>query len=405
MQKNFLYLAIRYLFTKHFDASIKLITKICFIGILIATCSLALVISVMTGFEQATYQKMQSIYPDLIIETYQNPFDLHQLDPFCGPQGIAHCCTHKHAQVFLCNVADQNKPATVLLQGIVPHDEAQVSSIAQKIILPAAQPLQNLVCKDHIVIGASMAKNLNLEVGDQAMILYCDEPAVSLCMNFDHATVTIAGIFKTGIEELDTGMALCHQKDFDAWFKDHEIDQIHMKLNRLQDEPTIRQSIDRTLHCDVYSWKDLYPTLLSALKLEKYAMAFILFLIVLVASMNIIALINMTITQKNKDIAILLCYGMKTKDIKKIFISMSSIITTTASLCGLTCAWIIGKLLQTYPCIKLPDNIYDSDFLPVTLELSVFFVILIATILISVLASIFATAHVRRIKIISTLKS
>ena len=212
-------------------------------------------------------------------------------------------------------------------------------------------------------------------------------------------------IFKTGIDDLDNSMLFCHHDFFDQLFLHHPTDQIHLKLANIKDEPETLKKLQDTLLCDVYSWKDLYPTLLSALKLEKYAMIFILMLIVFVASMNIMSLISMYITQKKRDIAILLCFGMAQTAIKKIFIAMSMMIAAVASLIGLILAWLIGIMLQTYPFIKLPDNVYDSDYLPIQLELSVFCAIFTVTILISIVSCLFATNHVAKIKIVETLKT
>ena len=72
------------------------------------------------------------------------------------------------------------------------------------------------------------------------------------------------------------------------------------------------QKLRHRLGLDVYSWKDLYPSLVASLKLEKYVSFFILALILLVASMNIISLLFMQITQKRPTIALLQAMGMST---------------------------------------------------------------------------------------------
>ncbi len=407
MRKNFLHLAIRYLFTKHHEATIKLMIKICFIGILIATCSLALVISIMNGFEQATYQKMQSIYPDLIINMQNQHLNLNKIQELIVNPKLYIKCTssQKYHQALLCNPSLEHTPCMTMIRGIIPQNEELVSNIADKIISPKGSKLSTLIYDNQILIGAHIAEDLNLCLNDEIFILCSSEESVSLCINFSQHPAIIAGVFKTGIEELDNSVLFCDQTFFDQLFYNHPTDQLHIKLKNLTYEQTTLQKLKETLKNDVYSWKDLYPTLLSALKLEKYAMFFILMLIIFVASMNIISLISMYITQKKRDVAILLCLGMNQQDIKKIFMSMSIMIATVASLIGLALAWMIGIILQNYPFIKLPDNVYDSDYLPVKLELFIFFVIFILTILTSMIACWYATQHVSKIKIVETLKS
>lgn len=407
MCKNFLYLATRYLLTKHHEATIKLMIKICFSGILVATGCLALVISIMNGFEQATYQKMQSIYPDLIINVHDQSDIVQNLSIFMkNPNSnISHFAPEKYGQALLCNPNIDQTPSTLTIRSISPEDEINVSNIASKIISPKNKSLPELITENQILVGSSLAQNLELEIDDEVYLLCCQEPANNLCMNFIHHPVIIAGVFKTGLDELDSGMIFCHSDFFDQMFTSHPLDQIHIKLTHLKQEQQTLKDLKEFYNFDVYSWKDLYPTLLSALKLEKYAMIFILMLIVFVASMNIMSLISMYITQKKRDVAIFLCFGMTQTEIKKIFITMSIMIACGASLIGLTCAWTIGLLLKNFPFIKLPDNIYDSDYLPIELELSVFCAIFVVTILISIISCLYATSHVKKIKIIEILKS
>lgn len=407
MCTNFLYLALCYLLTKHHEATIKLMIKICFSSILVATCCLALVISIMNGFEQATYQKMQSIYPDIIIECNQETDTFQRLTQFMKTHNshILHIAPQKYGHALLCNPNLDQTPSTLSIRAIIPEDEMLVSNISSKIISPKNQYLPDLVLNNKILVGSCIAQNLELEIDDEVYLLCCKEPSTNLCMNFTHHPVIISGIFKTGIDELDSAMIFCHHHFFDKLFCKHPIDQIHLKLTNIKDEQQVIKNIKEALPTDVYCWKDLYPTLLSALKLEKYAMIFILMLIVFVASMNIMSLMSMYITQKKRDVAILLCFGMPKQAVRNIFVAMSIIITFSASLIGLVLAWIIGIMLQRYPFIKLPDNIYDSDYLPIQLDLSIFCAILILTILIGLVACLYATSNIAKIKIIETLKS
>ena len=105
-------------------------------------------------------------------------------------------------------------------------------------------------------------------------------------------------------------------------------------------------------HLDVFTWKELYPALVAALKLEKYAMFFIFALITLVASMNIISLIFMQIIQKRPDIAIYQALGMHNRTIINLFRLMGIGLATIAAIAGLFAAFIAGLLLEKYPFIS-----------------------------------------------------
>lgn len=407
ISKNVFYLAHRYVRSKHQHKSIQIMIHVCSLGILIATCALALVISIMTGFEQATYEKMQSIYPDLIIDGEGQSFDEQTTSDFFQHDhlGIKAWAPQRINQALITYSDNPDNPTMVIVHGIEPNREPLVSKIASKVIAPKNSNLQQLVQQDGIMIGSKLAENLNLQIGDNAYILYSNGPQTTLNIRFKQYPIVISGIFKTGIEDFDINLVYCNSNLFDELFPQQGITHIYVKLTDKKLEKQVQTFLKNNLNASVYSWKDLYPTLLSALKLEKWAMFLILILIVCVASMNIISLIFMYVTQKQRDIIILLCMGMKRTKIRSIFICISMWIAIPAAFIGLALAWIIGIILQHYPCIKLPDNIYDTEYIPVKLELPIFCAILVITILISLLASMYATKNIDRIQIVELLKT
>jgi len=407
ISKNVFYLARRYLWSTHQHQSIQVMINVCAVGILIATCALALVLSIMTGFEQATYKKMQSIYPDLMIDSNGQSFDESSLEDFFKENhtGIAAYATQNITQALMTYEDNTDSPTMIIMRGIDPAQESHVSNIESKIIHPSGAKLEELLDQDSIIIGSKLAENLNLEIDDTAYILYTTNKQSSLHVKFKQYPVIIRGLFTTGIEDFDASLLYCNQKLSARLFPETGITHIHIKLQDKNQETAVCNHLKQKLNAPIYSWKDLYPTLLSALKLEKWAMFLILILIVCVASMNIISLIFMYVTQKQKDIIILLCMGMTRKKIRQIFLCISMLIAIPSATAGLTLAWIVGTLLQYFPCIKLPDNIYDTQYLPIQLELPIFCAILVITIIISLLASLYATRNIDRIKMVELLKT
>ena len=405
--KNFLLIAIRYLQTKQKNSALKSMIKVCILGIFIATCALALVVSVMQGFETATHEKMQSIYPDLIIDSHNQSLNMDKLGPILESPNyqIASYSEQYTAQALLYNDEYEQAPTVICLKGVNPAKESTISKLEQKIVKSSEKNLlANIIHDDQILIGNKLAQNLNSSLHDTLQLLYTDEEPEQLHVTFQKKKVTVGGIFKTGIDEYDSNIAYCSIKLFQQLFPDNRITQVHIKLYDKKDASETIAQLKSRLHVDVYSWKELYPALVSALKLEKYAMFFILLLIVIIASMNIISVIFMFITKKNKDIAVLLCFGMSTFKIKLIFITISLLITIFATSTGLLTAYLIGRIIQKYPCISLPDDAYLLTHLPIQLDPLIFCVIFISSILITLIASIVSIRHINDINIVQILK-
>ncbi len=404
ISKNIFYFAKKFTKSEYQHTSVKIMIKICQTAIVIATCALALIFSIMSGFEEATYKKMQSIYPDMIINCDQPDFDSESFETIASSHTkfIKNYSEQKINQILFSPENNDENPLMVIIKGVNPLQESLVSNVETKII-STEKKLSNILKKNKILIGSKLAKNLDLKIGDTVYLSTLSTN--SFCgITLNQNPAVINGFFKTGIEDFDVTLLYCNQDLYNEIFPDSEITHIHIKLTDKKFEQDLKNILSQQMHLDIYSWKDLYPSLLSALKLEKWVMFLILILIICVACMNIISVIFMYITQKQRDIAILLCMGMNRKKIQYIFITFSQLITIPAAILGLIIAIIIGIFLQNYPLIKLPDNIYDTDYLPIKLELHIFCVILIVIIFISLIASWYATKNIKKLKIVELLK-
>lgn len=406
IQKNFLLIALRYLRTNQKDSSIHSMIQICFLGICIATCALALVVCVMEGFEHATYQKMQSIYPDLILDTRGSEIDIEALRPILQEEQyhITQISEQRLGQALLYN-HEYASPTVIYLRGIEPKHEEVVTALSLKTVHPEKNNrLSDMIHDNQIFIGKKLAQQLHLNVQDEAKFLYSHDEPEQLTITFQQSPIVIGGIFKTGIDDFDNNLVFCSAEFFDSLFPDQGITQVYIKLADRKYEQQTCQLLQKRLNVDVYSWKNVYPALVSALKLEKYAMFFILLLIVLIASMNIISLIFMYVTQKKKEIALFICFGMPLYKVRRIFIFISLYISFFATTVGLTLAYCIGLLLQKYPIITLPDEAYITTHLPIKLDPTIFCVIFIASLLLSFCASLISTKKLKKINIAQTLK-
>ena len=139
----------------------------------------------------------------------------------------------------------------------------------------------------------------------------------------------------------------------------------------------------------VEDWQEQNASLFSALKLEKYAMGIILLLIVLVASFNIVSTLIMVVRDKVREIGILRTMGLRGSDITRIFVLQGVVIglvgTSLGAVGGLGLAWV----LDTYEFITLPGDVYFIDRLPVNIDPLDVGIIIVASLLISFLATLY----------------
>lgn len=356
----------------------------------------------MTGFESATQEKIQGIYPDIIIEAPTGSFlDAPPLLEHLKKHhsNISRTCTYSTQQV-LAQIPNTQEPTMVCMLKGITADEARVTNLHTKYKLDENAQLKG----PRVLIGKTIAETLERDIGDELTIMYSADPHTRLDkIRFSSLPVTIVGLIDTGIAEYDNTLILANQDFITSLFDEECIQQIGIKLADASTAQQLTQQLKKLPDLNAYRWQELYPSLVSALKLEKFAMFFILGLIVLVASMNNISLLFMFITAKRKEIALLKMMGMSTRTIMLIFLLFNLLITSAAALFGLACAYGAGLLLQTYPFIELPDVYYVSH-LPVKLEPIMFLIIFGLVILLGILSALLPLFSIKKINITQTLR-
>jgi lipoprotein-releasing system permease protein len=404
-----LLLAYRYLRGTAEEKNIATMVKICFIGIFIGTFALTVVAAVMKGFEQVAHEKIQGINPSLVMRGYGNPLAYEAIVRLVNeelPQIEALAPSQSRHVIFRSPTTDDLNNV-MILKGIDSQRELLVTRLGSKIVArsSAQENLTELLQGNQVLIGNSLAQHEGLGLGDQLTLYFVADHMAHQKINLESTQVIIAGTFDTGIEEYDTGIIFCSLNFLLSLFPDAGVGQIALKLIPGASQKLIKeQLIKRFEGLEIYSWEDLYRPLVAALKLEKYAMFLILALITLVASMNIISLLFMHITQKRGDLAILQALGYSRRSLYAIFMWMGLLLSLTASLLGELAAACTCWILNHYPFITLPD-VYYTTHLPAHLDASLMVIVFFVTLALGLLATALATRQLQRIVVAQILRT
>ena len=147
------------------------------LSIFIGTFSLALITAIMNGFEKTVHTKMQNIHPQATIYSSGSPLNLDAIETLIkkefqevtaiSPQSIGH--------VILQTDDEEGElaPSVAILKGVNPSQEAAVSAIDNKML--KGQSITTAMHNDHIVIGKSLAQQLDVAVNDKMPLLYLEQ--------------------------------------------------------------------------------------------------------------------------------------------------------------------------------------------------------------------------------------
>jgi lipoprotein-releasing system permease protein len=404
-----LLLAYRFLKSSSQEKALSTMISICFVSIVLGTGSLTLVAAIMKGFEAATYKKLKGIHSDLIIDGSGKNIHYGKLKRVLADEYQDSVSSSSPTSVHHVMLQSQNskidtsfESSICLLKAIDPITEPQVSTL-HEMMTKHYGLLSESLTYDSIALGEALAERLRVSLGSIVTIVYQaegqkDGDTISL----ERKQVTVKALFKTGIHEFDEQVIIASYALVNQLYPER-ITHVALALKDESKSLEIQRSLQKRLSLEVVSWKDLYPPLISALMLERYAMWLILMLVTLVASLTIIALLYMYTKHKIVDIALLKSMGMADRAIKELFLWIATIITCSATFCGIVLAAFLSWLLNTYPFITLPDVYYVSH-IPATLDLPIIASVWVFALLISICAGLFPNNSLHTIRITQILR-
>lgn len=399
-------LAWRFLWSANREPAVASMVRVCFLGILIGSCALTLIACIMQGFETATRQQLQSIHPELMIRGGQDTINYEKISTVLKTEfpEISDFAPMLQRYALVKQEDSSDDEVIVQLTGIDPEAQARVSCLERMIVNPAGvitrQTFSQLLVGNQVVIGTKLAQALGLSIDDTFTLVYMTNRADG---RVGQVPVRIVGLIKTGIDEFDTGLVLANYAFVHNLFPDQTVSQVGLKLATGMDEKTVLHKLRARIPLEIVAWHELYPALLVALRLEKYVMFFVITLICLVASMNIISLLFMLLTQKRSVIALLRACGCSMRIINITFVLIGIFIGISAALIGLALSVGIGLLLRNYPLIQLPD-IYYTQYLPITLHPLIFLSVFCVVLAMSIFATLIPLKRIASINIADVLR-
>lgn len=387
------------------EKTILTMTIVCFLSIVVGSCALALVAAIMHGFEQETRAVVQGIHPDIIINGGGQALNYSKIKELIAQdykESVIGISPSMQGHVLIKTPDSEGISGLVILMSIDPQTETSISRL-EKLIKQPAQPLTEILEGGRVLIGQSLADSLAVKPGDALTLLFSPDLGSADTISLEQHPALVGGIFKTGIEDLDAHVIFSSLDLGKTLFVDQGITQVGLKLRDSGREKQVLSSLREKLDLTIFSWKDLYPALLSALMLEKYAMFFILALIAIVASINIISLLFMYIAYKKTEIAVLRTLGFTQRDILTLFISIGVGVGLSGALVGVSLASMLSFVLNRYPLIPLPEVYYVSH-LPAHMTLPISLAVVGLVVLISFLAALIPARHISSLDVAVLLK-
>jgi lipoprotein-releasing system permease protein len=298
----------------------------------------------------------------------------------------------------------------VVIRGVDPEQEANISDLQKNLtegkLIHLDQAPQSAsdyeagIQRKGIILGVALANSLGAHVGDVLGILSPSVRMTPLGIIPKIKMVEVVGIFESKMYEYDANLAFISISSAQSLFGMKErVTGIEIKVADIDAAGDIAVTIRNTLGYPYFArdWMEMNRNLFSALKVEKVTMFIILVLIILVAAFNIISTLFMVVMDKAKDIAILKSMGATRRSIMRIFSMQGLIIGVCGTVLGCIGGFtmvpnlnnIVALVEKIFGIKVFPPDVYYLDALPSQIQWFDSFMIVIFSIVICFLASLY----------------
>ncbi len=383
------FVGLRYTRAKRKNHFISFISTTSMIGIALGVAALIVVLSVMNGFQEELRARILGVAAHVqITQANQRLSDWQELQ-----NKVIHAPHVQSAAPFVMAQAMLSGTDAVqgtIVRGVLPEYEKKVSELSSAMKIGQLQQLK--AGEFGIILGADLAQNLGVVVGDKITVMAPQGQVTPAGMVPRIKQFTLVGLFQIGMYEYDAGLALIHIEDAAKLFQmGDQVSGLRLKLDDLFLAPQVTHQLAETTLADypetyyLTDWTQEHANFFRAVQMEKRVMFIILTLIVAVAAFNIVSTLVMAVADKRADIAILRTFGASPQSIMRIFVIQGAMIgfvgTVLGGLFGVLIALNIGTIVpfiehlfhveflakDVYYISELPSHLLWSDVLTIML--------------------------------------
>ncbi|MFB9994896.1 ABC transporter permease [Deinococcus oregonensis] len=211
-----------------------------------------------------------------------------------------------------------------------------------------------------VLLGASLARSVGAFAGDEVRLLNSTQR---------RTTLRVKGVFSTGNYLIDSAYAFTNLGTLQALQQTPNITGYQLRLRDPATAPAVGLALTQRLPYSALPWQNLYGTLLDQLALQKRVIAFVVFLIVIVAAFGIANVLTLAVFEKTQEIAILRAIGATRNLITRVFVLEGLVLGFSGLLLGNLLGLAISAYFTVRP-FQLPGDLYFITALPVEVRLT-----------------------------------
>lgn len=367
----------RFLLSPRAGSLVRTIAWLSIVSVAMGVMSLVVVVSVMNGFHESIRKRLLAAEPHLVIALDKRP-----------TQGLglkANLEDRLLAMGAEMDLIDRQDVVIRTAEGVFSGAEARgVESVALKRLLHAVDETNSISSKNstvevplsstidaellpgEIMMGAELARGLGLFEGDKVTVIAPEALLLPPGEVPRFERLTIKRLLTTNVADLDgklfmygrgrslngLGATASRRTEVEVWLPRAELAR-ELKQSITAENSDLKPTA-------VQTWEERNSALFQALRLEIFSIGLFLSLSTMIAGFSIVTVLLILITQKRKEIGLLMSIGLSRGKTRSLFTRLGMLLSSIGIFSGTILGVGICLTIDSVDTSILPEFYYDT---------------------------------------------
>jgi len=361
------FVARRYLRSPYRPTVLRLITLFAVLGVAAGVATLVIALAMNSGFRETLQDRLLGVTAHVSL-TRPGSGGIHSYESlaerFEKMAGVRSVTPAIYQTVLL---SFEGQARGVVTKGIDVSRELKSDEALQKLSAGHLDFSPDPDGIDAVVVGKQIAEEWKLKPGDYVTLTSPQGRLTPFGLMPRSRRFRVSGVFDSGFYDYDENWCFVTLPAAQALAGAGDIvNVLEFRLAR----PEMAADFARTAEqaagqgYTASTWMEENRALFRALRLEKLVTAIFIGLITFVAGLNILVVLSMTVTDKARDIAVLLSMGARREQIRRIFLYQGITIGATGTVLGLLLGYAFSWIAGSYHLIPLDPQVYAVPYVP-----------------------------------------
>lgn len=411
----------RFLLSPRAGSLVRTIAWLSIVSVAMGVMSLVVVVSVMNGFHESIRKRLLAAEPHLVIALDKRP-----------TQGLglkANLEDRLLAMGAEMDLIDRQDVVIRTAEGVFSGAEARgVESVALKRLLHAVDETNSISSKNstvevplsstidaellpgEIMMGAELARGLGLFEGDKVTVIAPEALLLPPGEVPRFERLTIKRLLTTNVADLDgklfmygrgrslngLGATASRRTEVEVWLPRAELAR-ELKQSITAENSDLKPTA-------VQTWEERNSALFQALRLEIFSIGLFLSLSTMIAGFSIVTVLLILITQKRKEIGLLMSIGLSRGKTRSLFTRLGMLLSSIGIFSGTILGVVICLTIDSVDTSILPEFYYDTT-IPAKLNVGFVAAVVSLAIFLAFLASYIPSKRITEMEPADALRS